>query len=215
MQNLLDLYSDYLISQNNYATSTGLSDLLEGCISHDKITRFLNFNNFGSEDLWKYVKSDIHKYEEKKGGVLILDDMIEEKPYTDENVAWHYSHTKGRCVKGINILSCLVRYGDKSLPIAYEITHKDLHFSDIKTRKTKRQASIKQNASLNKSPTKVIRSQKNHVFASIVAFCKLEFLKWKTNLNHFALKYKLIITANQKAFQELQKIKESKMVCVT
>ena len=30
------------------------------------------------------------------GGVLILDDSIEEKPYTDENeiVAWHHSHAK-------------------------------------------------------------------------------------------------------------------------
>ncbi|QGN77087.1 hypothetical protein [Piscirickettsia salmonis] len=27
---LLDIYSDYLISQNHYATATGLSDLLEG-----------------------------------------------------------------------------------------------------------------------------------------------------------------------------------------
>ncbi|MGR3952317.1 MAG: hypothetical protein QRY74_05430 [Chlamydia sp.] len=33
--------------------------------------------------------------------------------------------------------------------------------------------SIKQNATLEKSPTKVVRSQKNHVFASIVAYCKL------------------------------------------
>jgi hypothetical protein len=345
--NLLDLYSDYLISQNQYATSTGLSAMLDGHISHDKITRFLNSNNFNSQDLWKYVKSKTYKYEEEKGGVLILDDMIEEKPYTDENeiVAWHFSHAKGRCVKGINILSCLVRYRDKALPIAYETIHKDLHFSDVKTRKTKRQASItknemfrnivkqavsnrvkfeyvladnwfgakgnmefihydlkqkfifgikanrlakienkkgqyqklnslklqdgetvqvflkltsfpvklikkifknedgstgtlflvtndltidadriyevyqkrwrieefhksiKQNASLSKSPTKVIRSQKNHIFASIIAFCKLEFLKWKTNLNHFALKYKLIVSANLKAYQELQKIK--------
>ena len=62
--------------------------------------------------------------------------------------------------------------------------------------------SIKQNASLSKSPTKVIRSQKNHIFASIIAFCKLEFLKWKNNLNHFALKYKLILKANQATFKE-------------
>ena len=37
---LLDIYSDYLIAQNQYATATGLSDLLDGQISHDKITRF-------------------------------------------------------------------------------------------------------------------------------------------------------------------------------
>ena len=36
--------------------------------------------------------------------------------------------------------------------------------------------SIKQNASLAKSPTKVARSQRNHIFASIIAYCKLEYL---------------------------------------
>lgn len=68
--------------------------------------------------------------------------------------------------------------------------------------------SIKQNASLEKSPTKVVRSQKNHIFASIIAYCKLEFLKVKTSLNHFALKYKLLIRANQQAFQEWKKLNE-------
>jgi len=38
---LLGLYSDYLLSQNNYATARGLSGVLDGEISHDKITRFL------------------------------------------------------------------------------------------------------------------------------------------------------------------------------
>jgi len=66
--------------------------------------------------------------------------------------------------------------------------------------------SIKQNTSLEKSPTKVEKSQKNHIFASIVAYCKLEFLKMKTQLNHFALKYKLIVKANQMSYQELKKI---------
>ena len=37
-KNLLDIYTDYLIAQNQHATATGLSDLLEGQISHDKIT---------------------------------------------------------------------------------------------------------------------------------------------------------------------------------
>jgi hypothetical protein len=42
-------------------------------------------------------------------GILILDDTVEEKPYTDENelITWHYDHTAGRPVKGINILNAL------------------------------------------------------------------------------------------------------------
>jgi hypothetical protein len=40
MNMLLDIYSDYLIAQNQYATAVGLSDLLEGRISHDKLLDF-------------------------------------------------------------------------------------------------------------------------------------------------------------------------------
>jgi hypothetical protein len=353
-QDILDIYTDYLICQNQQATAIGLSNLLDGGLSHDQITRFLNRNEYSSKDLWQYVKADVRRHEQTKGGVLIIDDAIEEKPYTDENeiIAWHFSHAKGRCVKGINILSGLIRYGDIALPIAYEVISKDLHFCDVKTKKEKRQSSItknqlfraivkqstanhilfdyvladnwfgakdnmefihyelkkffvfgikanrlvafsederkkgqyhnlnhlsfkdgekrivylkdlafpvalvtkifknedgstgilhivtndldndadriyevyqkrwrieeyhksiKQNASLEKSPTKVVRSQKNHIFASIVSFCKLEFLKIRTTLNHFALKYKLILKANQIAFQELKILRENAM----
>ena len=113
-------------------------------ISHDKITRYLNYKDLGSKDLWRYNKPEIRRHERAIGGVLILDDSIEEKPYTDENeiVAWHHSHAKGRHVKGINILSCLVSYNDAVLPFGYEIVHKDVSFSDIQTRKVKRKASI-------------------------------------------------------------------------
>ena len=84
-KNLLDIYTDYLIAQNQHATATGLSDLLEGQISHDKITRFLNSKKLSSKNLWEYIKPEIRKIEQKVGGVLILDDTIEEKTYTDEN----------------------------------------------------------------------------------------------------------------------------------
>lgn len=348
-KNLLDIYTDYLIVQNQHATATGLSDLLNGQISHDKITRFLNSKKLCAKNLWEYIKPEIRKIEQNVGGVLILDDTIEEKTYTDENeiICWHYSHAKSRCIKGINLLSCLVRYGDIALPISYETVCKDVLSCDISTGKIKRKSSvsknemfrsiiakiitnevkfdyvladnwfgakknmefihydikkkfvigiksnrlialcekerkkgqyqnlntlhlkdgekrivwlkdisfpvalitkifknedgsigtlylvtndlennadriyevyqkrwrieeyhksIKQNASLEKSPTKVVLSQKNHIFASIVAYCKLEFLKIKTSLNHFALKYKLLVRANQMAFQELKKL---------
>jgi hypothetical protein len=48
-EELLDIYTDYLICQNQHVTATGLSLLLDGLISHDKITRFLNTNEFGSK----------------------------------------------------------------------------------------------------------------------------------------------------------------------
>jgi len=71
--------------------------------------------------------------------------------------------------------------------------------------------SVIQNVSLEKSKTKVERSQRNHIFASIIAYCKLEFLKIKTNLNHFALKYKILEKANQTAYQELKKLQANKV----
>ena len=40
--NMKDLYSDYLIAQNKHATATGLSDILLGDVSHDKVTGTLN-----------------------------------------------------------------------------------------------------------------------------------------------------------------------------
>lgn len=339
---MLDLYTDYLICQNKYATATGLSDLLCGDISHDKITRFLNSDDFTSKDLWQYVKPFVRKHQSGEG-VLILDDSIEEKPYTDENAinCYHFSHAKGDVIKGINILSCLVRYEDISLPVGYEVIHKPTLFSDLETKKVKRKSeinknelfrslisqahinqvafryiladnwfsskenmeyihndikkhfiigiksnrnisfsqdgqykalksqtlkkdtlykawlkgvsfpvmlikkvftnedgregvvylasndytsnaeqlynvyqkrwrieeyhkSIKQNASLAKSPTKKVRSQCNHIFSSLISYCKLELLKVKTHLNHFAIKYKLVVRANQIAMNEFQ-----------
>jgi len=59
MDKILDLYSDYLIAQNQYATAVGLSDLLEGRISHDKITRFLNGKEFASRELWEHIKPEM------------------------------------------------------------------------------------------------------------------------------------------------------------
>ena len=90
---ILDIYSDYLICQNKYATATGLSDLLSGDISHDKITKYLNSEELGSKELQVYVKPEIRKYQTDKGGVLILDDSIEEKP-----------HMKMRQLHGITLM---------------------------------------------------------------------------------------------------------------
>lgn len=63
--------------------------------------------------------------------------------------------------------------------------------------------SLKSNALLAKSPTKAIRTQGNHVFASIWAFVKLERMKLVTTMNHFALRSRLCVKAVQAAFQEL------------
>jgi hypothetical protein len=60
---------------------------------------------------------------------------------------------------------------------------------------------------LAKSLTKTVKTQSNHIFLSILAFFKLETLKIKHHLNHFALKAKLKIKANFIAFSQLQRLK--------
>ncbi len=47
-------------------------------------------------------------------------------------------------------------------------------------------------------------TQTNHFFASLHAYVKLEKLKLKTNMNHFALKTKIYTSALHSAFTELQ-----------
>ena len=347
---MLDLYSDYLISGEGKRTATGLSDILDGAVSHDKVTRFLSAGEYDSRTLWREVKSLVRRVE-SEDGVLIFDDTIEAKPHTDENevVCWHFDHTQGKHVKGMNILSALVRYGPMALPVAFEVIRKDEEYVDKKTGEKKRRSrqtknelframiqtcvrnqvqfryvladswfashdnmkwihkqkkqfilaiksnrtvacsrkeklrgqfksvsslelesgkaiqvyiqgldfpvllvkqvftnkdgstgalflvcsdlsldyhritelyqkrwrieeyhkSIKSNTGLEKSPTRTEQTQCNHIFSCIYAFVKLEALSLKYHLNHFALKYKLLIKANRVAFQELQKLREN------
>jgi hypothetical protein len=344
----LELYTDYLISNCGYATATGLSAMVNGSISHDKITRFLSEREYTSKDLWLEVKSAVRQIE-SGDGVLIFDDTISEKTWTDENeiVCWHYDHAKGRAVKGINLLNALYRNKDISLPVAFAVIKKPLRFCDVATRQLKRASlvtknelmrdmisvctanqlqfryvlmdswyaakenfefivkkgkqfiaalkdnrlvalseadkknkhfvridrvslpekhavhgwlkgygkevllvrqvftnkdgstgilnlvcsdltldgeqvtmvyqkrwnvevfhkSLKSNAGLAKSPTQTVTTQSNHVFLSIVAVFKLECLKMQHHLNHFALRAKLLITATQQAYAQLQALR--------
>jgi DDE superfamily endonuclease len=353
---LLELYSDYLLSAFSHTTATGLSAMTSGAVSHDRITRFLASEEFGSAALWRLVKPMVRQLEDEseQSGVLIIDDTIEEKPYTDESelVCWHYDHSKGRSVKGINLISALYQAGEASLPVAFELVKKSEWIFNDKRKKWQRKSpetknemyrrmlsacqnnrlkfryvlsdvwysasenmnyikeelekefimpvksnrkvalsleykkqgayervgslelepntvmklyleqvgfalllckrvfknedgsegvlylvgsdltldyermttiyqgrwkveeyhkSLKVNAALARSPTKTIRTQGNHVFASIWAFVKLERMKLATSMNHFALRSRLCVKAVQAAFQELQDLRLSQV----
>lgn len=142
----LDLYSNYLTSSFRLTTATGLSELTDGVISHDKVTRFLNSEDFTSAKLWKLIKSTVREIE-SKDGVLIVDDTIEEKPSTDENdiVCWHFDHCTGKTVKGVNIISLLYYSQDVSLPVGFTIVDKTILLTDPKTGKQKRVSSKNKN----------------------------------------------------------------------
>jgi hypothetical protein len=84
MEQLLDLYTDYLLSGTGSTTATGLSRLLEGELSHDKISRLLSGHDFTSKALWCHVKPLVRSHE-TEDACLIFDDTIIGKPYMDGN----------------------------------------------------------------------------------------------------------------------------------
>ena len=69
--------------------------------------------------------------------------------------------------------------------------------------------SLKQNVSLEKSPTQTVTTQTNHFFAALCGYIKLELLKGTTKLNHFALKSKLYMQAIQAAYTTLRMLSPS------
>jgi len=140
-KDLLDLYTDYLISSFGLTTATGLSALMGHTISHDRITRLLSQRDFTSADLWLLVKPLVRAVQ-SEDAVLVIDDSIEAKPYTDESalICWHWDDVEGRSVKGINLLSTLYHSQGVSLPVAFELVKKPDFVTDKKTGRQKRAA---------------------------------------------------------------------------
>lgn len=150
MENFQDLYTDYLISSTSYATSTGMSKMLEGAISHDKITRELGSGKYDSKYLWNTVKPmirDLCFNTSKDMVILSVDDSIEEKRYTDESelICWHYDHTFNRNVKGVNFITAAINTQGVSIPCVTEFVKKDQWERDEKTGKQKRKSSKTKN----------------------------------------------------------------------
>jgi IS4 transposase len=68
--------------------------------------------------------------------------------------------------------------------------------------------SLKQNTAIANSPTRTMKTQSNHIFASIMAYVKLEKLKLTSSLNHFAMKAKIYLAANKAALKELHALRQ-------
>jgi hypothetical protein len=159
-EKLLDLYSDYLISAFGQTTATGLSALLSGEISHDNVQRFLSGERQTSADLWRIAKPHVREIE-SEDGVLIIDDSISEKPYTDENeiVCWHFDHSQHRAVKGINFVTCMYHNAGVSLPIGFELIAKTEHYTDPKDGKEKRRSPKTKNEYYREMSQQALRNQ--------------------------------------------------------
>ena len=96
--------------------------------------------------MWHFVKPLIREIE-SDAACLIIDDSIEEKPYTDENdiICWHYDHSKQMNVKGINFLNCLYQTNEVALPIGFDLVKKTEKYLDPKDGKEKRRSLISKN----------------------------------------------------------------------
>lgn len=160
MKQMLDLYSDYLLASFSQTSATGLSNLMNGTISHDQVTRFLSQEQKTSKDLWLLVKPFVKKIQSLEG-VLIIDDSIEEKPYTDENdiICWHYDHSKDRNIKGINFVSTLYQNKDVALPIGFRLVAKTEEYFDKKTQKMKRRSPVTKNEMARQMIAQAIKNQ--------------------------------------------------------
>jgi len=148
---------------------------------------------------------------------LSLEDQLRGK-YVRVDTLGFADHTpKPVYLEGVPFPLLLVKQvftnEDGSTGVLYLVTSDTtLTFDDITTLYQKRwnvecyHQSLKQNASLAKSPTQTVVTQTNHFFAAVWAFVKLELLKSETRLNHFALKTKLYVAALHSAFNQLRQL---------
>ena len=99
-----ELYARYLLSEPLNATCTSFSQIVEG-VSHDSVNRFLLRENYTPKDLLKDTEGKI----DMVGGVISVDDMVLDKPYSDasksELISYYYSGKHHDTVKGINIIT--------------------------------------------------------------------------------------------------------------
>ena len=188
-QDILDLYSDYLLSSFGQTTATGLAQLMDGAISHDQVTRMLSSPRMSSKEWWRLVKPQVRKIEQDDSVIIVYDSIVE-KPYTDENeiICWHFDHSKGRTVKGINFVTTLYYVQDIALPVTFEIVLKTETYIDQKIGKEKRKSKHTKNeryrwmlqaTSKNKIPFAYVLNGLWFASTENMRFVKLRIL-WQT-----------------------------------
>ena len=171
----------------------------------------LSDNWFGSKENMKFIhglgKKFIVGVKSNRTVALSGKDKKEGKFQQVSSLNMQDGESKKVWIKGLSFQIMLIKKvftnEDGPTGILYlasnDIEHEADHLYQIYQKRWRIEEyhkSIKENASLAKSPTKRVRSQANHIFASIVAFCKLEIMKVATATNHFAIKYKLLVAAN-------------------
>ncbi len=135
-----EFYVDYLLSSPHMATATGLSAVLDNALKHDYISDCLAQNELDNKAFWREpgrraVKPFVRQIEHSEA-YLSIDDVIVAKPHSTENelICYHYDHTEGTMVKGINILNFMLS-GSKddqlvNCPLAWEVIRKTESYTD-------------------------------------------------------------------------------------
>lgn len=175
VDNLIDLYTDFLIYSPQMATSTLLSDVLDGAVSHDKFTRMLSDGYLDSSMLWQHAKPICHEIC-TDDAVLILDDSVEEKRYSKCNglIQYHFDHTQGRSIKGVNFLTAIYHSWEMSIPVGVDFIKKEEKYMDRKTGREKLRSRNTKNEHFREL---VMRSCKNLSFKYVLNdswFCNTE-----------------------------------------
>jgi hypothetical protein len=168
-------------------------------------------NWFSSADNMKFIKKDLQKefvfaLKSNRLVALSLEDKLEGKFVPIDSLPLNEATLFAVYIKGLDFSVSLLKQvfinkDDSEGKIYLACSDSSTDYSQITTIYQKRWSveefhkSLKQNASLEKSPTHVKKTQKNHFFASIYAFVKLEQLKIINSMNHFAIKTRLYINA--------------------
>lgn len=177
---------------------------------------------FSSQENMEFVVSKgkhfIFALKSNRHMALTMEDKLNGVFQAVDELEWEENTALTGYLKGMDMLIQVTRQvftnGDGSSGVLYLATSDlTLGYTDIHTIYQKRwkveeyHKSVKSNLGLAKSPTKRVRTQSNHFFATMYAYVKLERLASITNLNHFALKTKLYIRALQTSMAELQALR--------
>ena len=129
-----NLYVDYLLSGSSVISAVDLSVVAEERFSHDQVSRMLANGEVTDKTLYCKGKDFIKSRAVKAVSTLSIDDSIAEKPYSGVNgvVNWHYDHTKGTSVKGINFVSGLWSDEEVNVPLSLQVVEKEPVYNEKK-----------------------------------------------------------------------------------
>ena len=113
-------------------------------------------------------------------------DPIQEKAWAGESelICCHFDHCSGWNVTGINFLNAFYYSGDVSIPVAFELGKKPIHWS--KDKKGRRKSEITKNEMLREMPTTCIRNGLKFHFVLFDRWFsskeKVNFIRQKRNM---------------------------------